>query len=124
MKKLENRPSFGQNILRIRKARKLTQGDLSKLTGLSVRMIAYYELEAVKPPIDKIEIIAKALNVGINELLGTFESASNQDDFTNIDSRTLKKMKTILALPKHQRHIIYSMAESFLKQKQTDNEKK
>jgi len=122
MKKLENRPSFGQNILRIRKARKLTQGDLSKLTGLSVRMIAYYELEAVKPPIDKIEIIAKSLNVGINELLGTYESTPSQGDFTNIDSRTLKKMKTILALPKHQRHIIYSMAESFLKQ--NNNEKK
>jgi len=122
MKKLENRPSFGQNILRIRKARKLTQGDLSKLTGLSVRMIAYYELEAVKPPIDKIEIIAKSLNVGINELLGTHESTPSQGDFTNIDSRTLKKMKTILALPKHQRHIIYSMAESFLKQ--NNNEKK
>jgi len=85
-------------------------------------MIAYYELEAVKPPIDKIEIIAKSLNVGINELLGTYESTPSQGDFTNIDSRTLKKMKTILALPKHQRHIIYSMAESFLKQ--NNNEKK
>ena len=40
-------------------------------------MIAYYETEAVKPPIDKIEIIAKALNVGINDLLET----KNQQKF-------------------------------------------
>ena len=78
----------------------------------------YYENEAVKPPIDKIEVIAKALNVGINELLGTSQETAIQKEFTQIDARTLKKLKLILSLPRNQRHIIYSMAESFLKQNQ------
>jgi transcriptional regulator with XRE-family HTH domain len=116
MKKFDYRPQFSKNLIRLRKAKNLTQEGLAEKTGLSKRMIAYYETEAVKPPIDKIEIIAKALNVNINELLGTNETVSIQDDFATIDSRTLKKIKMILSLPKNQRHIIYTMAESFLKQ--------
>ena len=73
MKSFNTRPTFSKNLIRLRRERKLTQGDLAKLTGLSPRMIAYYETEAVKPPIDKIGIIAKVLNVNIDELLGLHE---------------------------------------------------
>ncbi len=118
MKNFNDRPTFSRNMIRLRKERKITQTELAELTGLSKRMIAYYETEAVKPPIDKVDIIAKALNVSINDLLGIQEEPSEiQKDLINIDSRTLKKFKIILSLPKHQRHIIYSMAESFLKNK-------
>ncbi|HPA70995.1 MAG TPA: helix-turn-helix domain-containing protein [Spirochaetota bacterium] len=117
MKNYEKRPLFSRNLIRLRKERKLTQGELAKLTGISTRMIAYYETEAVKPPIDKVGIIAKALHVSINDLLGiNDEPTPKQMELIDIDGRTMKKLKMILALPKHQRHIIYSMAESFLKQ--------
>jgi len=118
MKNINNRPDFSKNLIHLRKERKMTQSELAELTGISKRMVAYYETEAVKPPIDKIGVIAKVLNVSINDLLGIDEEPTTaQKELTNIDGRTLKKIKTILALPKHQRHIIYSMAESFLKQK-------
>ena len=117
MKKYETRPLFSRNLVKLRKERGLSQDDLAKLTGLTKRMIAYYEIQAVKPPIDKIGILANALNVTIGELLGIKESTKIQNEFLAIDSRTLKKIKMILSLPKQQRHIIYSMAESFLKQK-------
>ncbi len=109
---------FSQNMAKFRKEKGISQQDLANMTGLSQRMIAYYETEAVKPPIDKIGIIAKALNVNINDLLGIHEEPTDvQNELMNIDRRTLKKLKVILSLPKHQRHIIYTMAESFLKQK-------
>ena len=113
----KHRPVFSQNLVKYRKEQGLSQQELADLTGLTQRMIVYYENEAVKPPIDKIEALAKALHVEINELLGTGKETEIQKEFTQIDARTLKKLKMILALPKHQRHIIYSMAESFLKQK-------
>lgn len=114
----KHRLTFSQNLVKFRKEKGLSQQDLAGLTGLTQRMIVYYENEAVKPPIDKVEILAKALHVGINELIGTNDDTAIQKEFTHIDARTLKKLKIILSLPKHQRHIIYSMAESFLKQKQ------
>jgi transcriptional regulator with XRE-family HTH domain len=107
---------FSQNLVKFRKERGFSQQDLAKLTGLTQRMITYYETEAVKPPVDKIEIIAKALNVSINKLLGISEPTNIQNELIQIDSRSLKKIRTILSLPKHQRHIIYSMADSFSKQ--------
>lgn len=113
---------FSKNLSRIRKHRGLSQIDLAKITGLSGRMIAYYETEAMKPPLDKVNILAKALNVPINDLLGIHEDDSKQDEIEKINPRTLKKIKMILALPKHQRHIIYSMAESFQKQNQESKE--
>jgi len=116
----KHRIPFSRNLLKFRKERGLSQQDLANRTGLTQRMIVYYENEAVKPPIDKIEILSKALDVAINELLGISTETKIQKEFTQIDARTLKKFRTILALPKHQRHIIYSMAESFLKQ---NNEK-
>jgi hypothetical protein len=84
-------------------------------------MIAYYETEAVKPPIDKVDIIAKVLNVSINDFVGVQEEVTNvQKDLINMDSRILKKIRMILSLPKHQRHLIYSMAESFLKKNEAE----
>ena len=116
MKKYENRPLFGRNLVKLRKERGLSQEDLAKLAGLTKRMIAYYEIQAVKPPIDKIEALANALDATISELLGIKESTRVQKEFLEVDSRTLKKIKMILSLSRQQRHIIYSMAKSFLKQ--------
>ena len=78
------RPVFSQNLVKLRKERGLSQSDLAKLCGLTQRMIAYYENEAVKPPIDKIEAIAKVLKVGINKLLGTTEDTTIQKEFAQI----------------------------------------
>jgi transcriptional regulator with XRE-family HTH domain len=114
----KHRPVFSQNLVKFRKEKGLSQKDLADIAGLSQRMIVYYENKAVKPPIDKIGILAKVLNVEINDLLGISKDTEIQKEFVQIDARTLKKLKIILALPKHQRHIIYSMAESFLEQNQ------
>ncbi len=122
MIKDKKRLAFSQNLVNLRKERGLSQQDLADRTNLTQRMIVYYENEAVKPPIDKLEVLAKALNVEITDLLGTKQVTEIQKELTQIDARTLKKMRTILSLPKHQRHIIYSMAESFAKQNQ-DEEK-
>jgi len=118
MKKLKEKSIFSKNLSRIRKQRSLSQADLAKITGLSDRMIAYYETRAINPPLDKVEILSKALNVTLNDLLGTKKKSDIEEEIVKIDARTLKKIKIILSLPRHQRHMIYSMAESLLKQNQ------
>jgi len=114
----KNKSLFSRNLKKYRKERGLSQRELAELSGLTLRMISYYENEASKPPIDNITAIAKALNVRINDLIGKENDVTDiQDELSKIDARTLKKIKLILSLTKQERHIIYSMAETFLKKR-------
>lgn len=70
MGKISNNHNFGKHMAGIRKERGLTQRDLAKVTGISQRMIAYYELQSNYPPGHAIVILAKALKVSADELLG------------------------------------------------------
>jgi transcriptional regulator with XRE-family HTH domain len=122
--KLKKQTNFSKNLIKYRKERNLTQEELAKLSGLTRRKIGYYEKEANKPPIDNVEAIAKALNVTISDLIGTNETTDIQNDFSQLDTRTLKKIKLILSLPKIERHMIYSMAESFIEKRKQKSRKK
>jgi len=64
------RETLAQRLVEIRKAKGLTQVDLAKLTGISPRMIAYYETRAKNPSPATIVALAKALKVSIDDLLG------------------------------------------------------
>src|SRR4030042_2026850 len=100
MKKNKIKSSFSQNLIRIRKEKELSQEKLAELSGLTQRMINYYENEINKSIIDNIEAIAKALNVGINDLLGTKEINKKENEFSLFDSRTIQKLKPLLLLSK------------------------
>ena len=127
MKNKKNRSIFSKNLIKIRKEKGLTQIDLANLTGFSRRMIAYYETNVINPPIDKIEIIAKALNVNITSLIETKETTEIQNKFSEINTKTLKRIKQILELSPENRHVVYSLVDSLLdkkKQKQLAESKK
>jgi transcriptional regulator with XRE-family HTH domain len=110
------RSTFGKNLMKIRKQRGLSQDKLAALSGLTQRKINYYENDAHKIPIDNIEALSKVLDVNVNELVGINETTETQKELLNLDARTIRKIKKLISLPNHQRHIIYTMAESFLKQ--------
>ena len=120
----EQKGVFNQNLIRLRKERGLTQQKLAVLSGISQRMIAYYESdELVNPPMEKIGAIAKALNVNFEDLVGSNKPSQIQNEFLQIDSRTLSKIKMILSLPKNERHTIYSIAEALIaKRKLSESE--
>jgi transcriptional regulator with XRE-family HTH domain len=114
---------FSNNLYRLRKERGLSQAKLAELSGLSQRVISSYENGDVKPPIDNIEALAKALNVKIEELLKTNGMQKSKNEYLQLDSRTLEKIKIILSLPKRDRHIIYMLAETLLlKAKKTNQD--
>ncbi len=113
MDKLNQRPLLARNLIRLRKKHSLTQADLAKISGVSRRTIALYETHESNPPIDNIEKLAKALHVSIDKLINLeFSDNKLNDDFYNIDSRTLKKIKQILSLSPEQRHMVYSLVDS------------
>ena len=53
----------------IRKARGMTQTELSKVTGIHRTTINRYEKVGVDPKIETAEKLAKALGVTVNELI-------------------------------------------------------
>ncbi len=104
------RATFSQNLARIRKQRGLSQSDLAERAGLSRRIINHYETQAVQPPIDKIEAIAEALGIKPLQLLDPSPKTTEKDaalDLTDIDPRSVKKLKDILSLPTEDRNILY-----------------
>lgn len=101
---LEKKSTFAKNLIAIRKAKGVSQRDLAKLSGISNRMIAYYETHSVIPPIDKLEKLALVLDVSLASLLD--KTASNKD-ILNLNTRTLKKIKLLEQLsPENQRKVL------------------
>ena len=96
------------------------------MTGLSQRMIGHYETHVVEPPLDKAEIIAKALNVNISDLFhdSNNEKTKNNIDISKFDTRSLKKMQDILSLPPNDRADIYRLLNKLLRKNQLENKEK
>ena len=96
-------PSFGQRLASIRKARGLSQRDLAALSGISNRMIAYYEAQSDRPPATKLTTLAEILKVSTDALLGI--ESLHMDEPAN--SRLWKRLKVVETLPpKTQRQIV------------------
>ena len=106
--------TFNTNLVRYRKLKGLSQKELAEKTGISQRMINYYEKTANCPPIDKIKIIAKALKVKVSELIE--DEKDNYNELADIDPRTLKKILQIKKLPPKDRNTIYRMIDSMVRE--------
>lgn len=63
-------PSIAQNIKNIRKEHKLSQDKLSKLAEVAYNTVVKIESgENANPTIETLRKIAKALNVGVDDLI-------------------------------------------------------
>jgi transcriptional regulator with XRE-family HTH domain len=62
--------NFGERLASLRVKAGLSQKEFADASGISPRMVVYYEKHAKRPPTDKLDSIAKALSVSVNELLG------------------------------------------------------
>ena len=62
--------SFGSNLERIRKDRKISQAKLGTVLGLTQQMISSYEKDLSSPNIEVLTKIADYFNVSIDTLIG------------------------------------------------------
>ncbi len=104
---------FGQNLIKFRKLRSLSQEQLSELSDISRRMIAHYETKESNPPVKIVFTLAQALGVSIYDLIGEKENEI-VDLFKDVDPRTLKKIMSITKLSKKDRTTIYNMIDALL----------
>jgi transcriptional regulator with XRE-family HTH domain len=93
----------GRRLADIRKAQGLSQRDLALKTGISNRMIAYYEAQTDRPPAAQLPLLAKALNVTTDELLGNKPLSVTPPK----NSRLWKRLQAVDSLPpKAQKQVV------------------
>lgn len=66
----EIKEPFGLRLARLRKAAGHSQYTLADEVGISQRMIVYYEKQTTHPPTHLLPVLAKALGVTTDQLLG------------------------------------------------------
>lgn len=96
MKKKTCTEGFGERLTLLRKARGLTQKRLGEMTGVSNRVIAYYEKETDYPPSHLIVPLAEALEITTDELLGR---KKGEKHFSPDKAALWKKLKIVENFP-------------------------
>ena len=105
--------SFGQRLARLRRLRGLTQRALASESGVSQRMIAYYETHDATAPGDAVASLARALKVPMDELLGLKPSASEAPSST-AELHLWRKFRDVQSLPDRKRRAVLRMVDEFL----------
>lgn len=103
--------TFGKRLAVARKARGLSQRDLALKVGISYRMIAYYEAQTNRPPADKLPIIANALKISIDELLGQIPLSVQAP----VNGRLWKRLQAVEQLPPQAQKQVVELVELLAK---------
>ena len=97
---METNEVFSKHLSRIRKLKGYSQRELAKITGISYRMINHYENNPTSVPINKIKILADALNA---KIAAFFDDTVNDNSLDALDVRWIKKINEIRELPEEDR---------------------
>lgn len=76
--------SIGENIKRIRKWQGLTQAELASKAGMSTMSIRRYESGYREPTFETVELIARVLDVNLDELIGNRSLKSETGGFARV----------------------------------------
>ena len=79
--------------------------------GISQRMVAYYEREKAHPPTHLLPVLAKALGVSADQLLGLEKVQQNG---RSRDTRLWRRFSQVEKLPPAQRRPIIQLLDAFL----------
>ncbi len=118
MTKTEERSEFAKNLIAIRKEKGFSQRDLAKASGISNRMIAYYETHADIPPTDKLKKIADVLEISVAQLIDTKLSDKNT---LSLNTRTLKKIKLLEQLPAEDQRKVMTYIKDLIEKNKKEN---
>jgi transcriptional regulator with XRE-family HTH domain len=103
---------FGEKLRTIRRMKGLTQAQLADLANTSQRMIAHYESHIKRPPLDKINDFAVALNIPVEELLENPELTKEQRKKEEVSYSIMKRVKIIEQLPTRDQKAIFRLINS------------
>lgn len=111
----ENEESFGERMARLRNKAGYTQRDLASETGISQRMIAYYEKQTQYPPTHLLPILAEALGTSADELLGISKEAATGK---KKDMRLWRRFSRIEKMDTKEKRQILQLLDTFIENEQ------
>jgi transcriptional regulator with XRE-family HTH domain len=114
---------FAENLTRFRKRKGLSQYDLAVMTRISRTMISHYEREGIIPQADKLEAITTVLEIPVYRLfMGEPVKEQADPDLSDIDPRSVKKLRDILSLPAEDRNDLYRILNKMLRKNQLEHQ--
>lgn len=95
---------FSVRLKAMRKDRKETQDDIAKLLGVRRTTVGEYERGNIRPPMDKMKILADHFEVSVDYLMGNtnFQTAEERNEESPNDvSKAMKKILEDLQKNQH-----------------------
>ena len=112
---------FAKNLTAFRKMKGLSQYDLANLSGISRRMIGHYEIKGIIPPADRLQALADCLGIPVYRLFKEKEAEKRPGiDLSEIDPRSVKKLRDILSLPHDDRNDLYRILNKMVRKNQLE----
>ena len=105
--------ALGARIAQLRKSHGLTQVQLAEALEISQQVVASYEIGRRRVPVSMLPDLARALAVGVDELLGETAKARAKRGPAPVLAR---HMERISALPKPRQKLMIQVIESMLAQ--------
>jgi transcriptional regulator with XRE-family HTH domain len=96
----------------IRKARGFTQVQLAQAAGTTQRAISYYETEAGFPPAPAVIVLAKALQITTDELLGVKPPKVERMEEDSEARRMWKRFQMVSELPERDQKAVIRLINS------------
>jgi transcriptional regulator with XRE-family HTH domain len=106
--------SFGARLASLRHAAGLSQSQFGKQTGVSQRMIAYYEGRAALPPGHVLTVFAEALGVSVDELVGKKPPRAAHPSPRRTHPRLWQRFSQIEKLPLRDRKELFNVIDAYL----------
>ena len=111
-----DKKEIGKKIANYRKLLGLSQKNLSDKSGLSVRMIAYYESGKHNISMETLFKISESLDINISNLLE--KENKKKIDIEDLDVRWLKKIYEIKNLPERDQKAVVNYINMLIEKRQ------
>ena len=105
--------ALGSRIAQHRKDSNLTQVQLAETLGVSQPTMNAYELGQRRVPVSALPVLAKALGVGLEELLGESTAATKK---RGPAPKLQQQVERLAQLPKAQQRVVMQMLDGVLAQ--------
>ncbi len=104
---------LGTRIAERRKAQDLTQAQLGELVGVTQQQIASFEIGRRRIPVSNLPLLAKALDVSIEALIGgSTKAASKRGPAPKLQ----QQLEQLSRLPKTQQRLVSQLIDTVLQQ--------
>ena len=101
---------FGAKLARFRRDAGYSQRDLAGETGISQRMIAYYEKQPQYPPMHVLTVLAEALGISPQQIMGQKGKYASGPR----DMRLRRRMEQIEGLKEKEKRQVIQLLDTFI----------